>query len=431
MRQRTRPAPCFTRGALPSPRTAARRVVAMLVALGCLLSASAGSANPPSRPAPQPAPIHDNRYSFRDDRYSNGIEGTALPPRNERTRERRLIQDPDGYTASMTADQIVAAFLAAVKDLGHWGHTVGFTENGSAANGAALGWVQRALGEIEERRRAVLYTHDAAFVGRSDPAAWALSFANSERDRSRVLPDVTVPAGYEPLSPKARDRLARREAAALATVAGVLEQRSRTDVPVIVVEPLAWARGGLEVSPGYLEGLQQTADRVGALVVLDMVSEYGRTERSMGRMQVNGVPIGDLVTRGKAVPSSLSLLDPRPQAATVVSAACQALRKMTAQRPFGEPNPAIAFTAASALRYMTTREDASGETPLEHACRVAEQFPSIARGLGIKGHPRGLGCLRALAWPDGTVDRFLIPIGATPESTRTRLAEYAALRRPR
>lgn len=427
MRQRTRPALRFARGARTSPRTAARRVVAMLVALGCLLPAIAGAAKRPRRGAPRPARIHDDRYTY-------GIEGVASSPDltpNELARESSLIQDPRSYTASMTAVQIVAAFLAAVERVGHWGHIVGFTENGSAANGAALGWVQRALGEVEVRRRAVLYTHDAAFVGRSDRNAWALSFANPERDWSRVLPDVTFAAGYAPRSAKARRELARREAAALAAVAGVLAQRSRTEFPVIVVEPLAWARGGLEVSPGYLKGLQQTADKYGALVVLDMVSEYGRTERSMGRMQVDGVPIGDLVTRGKAVPSSLSLLDPRPRAASVVFDACQALRKMTAQRPFGEPNPVIAFTAASALQYMTTREDASGETPLEHACRVAEQFPSIARGLKIKGQPRGLGCLRALAWPDGTVDRFLVPIGATPESIRTRLAEYAGLRRPR
>ncbi|MBK6846329.1 MAG: aminotransferase class III-fold pyridoxal phosphate-dependent enzyme [Proteobacteria bacterium] len=387
----------------------------MLVALGCLLPAIAGSANPPSGPTPQPASIHDDRYSFFTGVPSSDLTGDELAG----------AQSSVGPTASMTADQKVKEFLAAMKEVGGGGQVVTFAKSGSAANGAALHWVQEALTAIGEQRPAMLFTHEAAFVGRSHEEAWALSFANSARDRSRVLPDVTFPAGHAPRSPEARRRLARREAVALAKVERVLARRSRTEVPVIVVEPLAWALGALEVSPGYLEGLQRWADRYGALVVLDMVSEYGRTKRSMRGMQVDGMPIGDLLTVGKAIPPSLSLLHPRPDAVGVVVDALQALRELTAQGPFGQPDPDLALNAADALRLMTTRQDPSGRTPLEAACKLAKEFPTLVRELGMRGQPRGHGCLRALASREG-VDRFLVPIGATSEYLRARLARHAA-----
>jgi 4-aminobutyrate aminotransferase-like enzyme len=108
-------------------------------------------------------------------------------------------------------------------------------------------------------------------------------------------------------------------------IRGMLASLSGGDVAAILAEPYQGAGGVIIPPPGFLPGLRQLADELGALLIIDEVqSSYGRTgpmfatERAaivpdimvLGKAMGNGYPVSAVVTRpevcGKVQPEQFS-----------------------------------------------------------------------------------------------------------------------------
>lgn len=179
--------------------------------------------------------------------------------------------------------------------------TVFFANSGTEAIEGALKLARRTTG----RPQIVAFT--GGFHGRT---MGALAVTSSS---------INYRVGYEPLLPAVqlsafpnvyRD-FGGDEAAAVAGSLAAFDRLLETTVPAgslaaVLVEAVQGEGGYYPAPPGFLRGLRERCDRVGALLIADEVQcGYGRTGRMWGFEQAGIVP--DVICLAKAIANGLPL----------------------------------------------------------------------------------------------------------------------------
>lgn len=167
----------------------------------------------------------------------------------------------------------LAEDLAALAPMGD--ARVFFTSSGSEAVDTAIKLARLATG------RSVVISRRPSYHGVTYGSLSATGLPLNQAGFGPLLPDVVqVP----------HDDMA------------ALDEAMSDEVAAVIAEPVIGAGGVYPPAPGYLAGLRERCDRVGALLILDeVICGFGRLGRWWGAQRYDVVP--DLVTFAKGVTS--------------------------------------------------------------------------------------------------------------------------------
>jgi acetylornithine/N-succinyldiaminopimelate aminotransferase len=236
---------------------------------------------------------------------------------------------------------------------GHAGQ-VFFTNSGAEANECALKLARKFGG----RGRHTVVSALGSFHGRT------LATLAATGQPTKHEPFVPMPEGFKHVAWGDLDAL---RAAVDATVAAVL------------IEPLQGEGGVNPAPPGYLAGIRQLCDEVGALMMVDEIQTgFGRTGTWFGFQQHDVAP--DVVTLAKAIGNGMPV------------GACWARRDVSAVFQPGDhgstySGTALATAAVSAVIDEMRRIDAPGLARKQggRLTSLLEEIPQVAsvRGAGL------------------------------------------------
>jgi predicted acetylornithine/succinylornithine family transaminase len=236
---------------------------------------------------------------------------------------------------------------------GHAGQ-IFFTNSGAEANECALKLARKFGG----RGRHTVVSALGSFHGRT------LATLAATGQPTKHEPFAPMPEGFKHVPWGDLDAL---RASVDGTVAAVL------------IEPLQGEGGVIPAPPGYLAGIRQICDEVGALMMIDEIQTgFGRTGSWFGFQQHDVVP--DVVTLAKAIGNGMPV------------GACWAKREVSAVFQPGDhgstySGTALATAAVSAVVDEMRRIDAPGLARKQggQLTSLLEQIPQVTsvRGAGL------------------------------------------------
>ena len=236
---------------------------------------------------------------------------------------------------------------------GHDGQ-IFFTNSGAEANECALKLARKFGG----RGRHTVVSALGSFHGRT------LATLAATGQPTKHEPFVPMPEGFKHVAWGDLDAL---RASVDASVAAVL------------IEPLQGEGGVIPAPPGYLAGIREICDEVGALMMVDEIQTgFGRTGTWFGFQQHDVVP--DVVTLAKAIGNGMPI------------GACWAKREVSAVFQPGDhgstySGTALATAAVSAVIDEMRRIDAPGLARKQggRLTSLLEDIPQVAsvRGAGL------------------------------------------------
>jgi predicted acetylornithine/succinylornithine family transaminase len=236
---------------------------------------------------------------------------------------------------------------------GHAGQ-IFFTNSGAEANECALKLARKFGG----RGRHTVVSALGSFHGRT------LATLAATGQPTKHEPFVPMPEGFKHVAWGDLDALR-------ASVDG--------SVAAVLIEPLQGEGGVIPAPPGYLTGIRQICDEVGALMMVDEIQTgFGRTGTWFGFQQHDVVP--DVVTLAKAIGNGMPI------------GACWAKREVAAVFQPGDhgstySGTALATAAVSAVVDEMRRIDAPGLARKQggRLTSLLEEIPQVAsvRGAGL------------------------------------------------
>ena len=236
---------------------------------------------------------------------------------------------------------------------GHAGQ-IFFTNSGAEANECALKLARKFGG----RGRHTVVSALGSFHGRT------LATLAATGQPTKHEPFVPMPEGFKHVAWGDLDALR-------ASVDG--------SVAAVLIEPLQGEGGVIPAPPGYLAGIRQICDEVGALMMVDEIQTgFGRTGTWFGFQQHDVVP--DVVTLAKAIGNGMPI------------GACWAKREVAAVFQPGDhgstySGTALATAAVSAVVDEMRRIDAPGLARKQggRLTSLLEEIPQVAsvRGAGL------------------------------------------------
>ncbi|MBI3548966.1 MAG: aspartate aminotransferase family protein [Elusimicrobia bacterium] len=158
-------------------------------------------------------------------------------------------------------------------------------------------------------------------------------------------------------------------------------------VAAIIAEPIQGTAGNVIPPAGFLKGLREIADEIGALWISDeMITGFGRTGEWFGCQHEDAVP--DIMTIGKGMAGGF------PVSGVVASAA------IASSKPFANPsgssssyggNPLASAAANAAARIIDT--EGLVENSRKVGAALLERLKSLEETNPLVGHVRGRGLM--------------------------------------
>jgi predicted acetylornithine/succinylornithine family transaminase len=266
-----------------------------------------------------------------------------------------------------------------------------FTNSGAEANECALKLARKFGG----RGRHTVVSALGSFHGRT------LSTLAATGQPAKHEPFAPMPEGFKHVAWGDLDALR-------ASVDG--------SVAAVLIEPLQGEGGVIPAPPGYLAGVRQVCDEVGALMMVDEIQTgFGRTGTWFGFQQHDVVP--DVVTLAKAIGNGMPV------------GACWAKREVAAVFQPGDhgstySGTALATAAVSAVVDEMRRIDAPGL-----ARKQGGRFTSLLERIPQVASVRGAGLLLGAQLADGidapTVYKALLAEGLICNAVNASTLRFA------
>jgi predicted acetylornithine/succinylornithine family transaminase len=264
-----------------------------------------------------------------------------------------LLHVSNFFTNPQATDAAIKVNELLLEATGHDGQ-IFFTNSGAEANECALKLARKFGG----RGRHTVVSALGSFHGRT------LATLAATGQPTKHEPFVPMPEGFKHVAWGDLDAL---RAAVDGTVAAVL------------IEPLQGEGGVIPAPPGYLAGIREICDGVGALMMVDEIQTgFGRTGTWFGFQHHDVVP--DVVTLAKAIGNGMPV------------GACWAKREVAAVFEPGDhgstySGTALATAAVSAVVDEMRRIDAPGLARKQggRLTSLLEDIPQVAsvRGAGL------------------------------------------------
>jgi 4-aminobutyrate aminotransferase len=162
----------------------------------------------------------------------------------------------------------------------------------------------------------------------------------------------------------------------------ILAAESANDIAAVVLEPYLGAGGSIVAPVGFVRGLRERCDRLGALLILDEVqSGFGRTGTMFAYEQWGIVP--DVLVLGKGIASGV------PMSAVIArSDLAASLPRGSLSSTYGG-NPLACAAALATLDVIA--EERLVERSARLGTRLIDRLRSVADEIPLIGDVRGMG----------------------------------------
>lgn len=261
-----------------------------------------------------------------------------------------------------------------------------YVNSGSEAVEAAVRLARQATG-----RPNVVVFH-GSFHGRTfGAAAMTTSGTKFRAGFGPLMGSVAVspfPAAYRyGWDPQEATRFALRELDhTLASIS------APADTAALVIEPVLGEGGYVPVTPGFLEGLAERADRHGILLVVDEVQTgVGRTGRFWGHQHSDVVP--DIVITAKGLASGFPL--------SAIAAPTELMGRAWPGSQGGTYGGNAVSCAAALATLDVIEEEGLVDNAAERGRQLREGLEKVAARTSAVGDVRGLGLMQASEFVDG------------------------------